>query len=123
VYVHDLRAVALLLPEKGGIPPRPKGETDMKTISVIAALAAGVMLSAAPALAKTSVSKSTKICEDTAKAASPAPKSVRADDGKIRSSDDTVTVPLKVKNADDSSAQVVCTVDRETAKATLAPAA
>jgi hypothetical protein len=94
----------------------------MKTVSLIAALAAGVMLSAAPALAKTSVSKSTKICEDTAKAASPAPKSVRADDGKVRSSDDTVTVPLKVKNADDSSAQVVCTVDRETAKATLAPA-
>lgn len=93
----------------------------MKTASLIAALAAGVMLSAAPALAKTSVSKSTKICEDAAKAASPAPKSVRADDGKVRSSEDSVTVPLKVKNADDTSAQLICTVDRETAKATLAP--
>ncbi len=95
----------------------------MKTVSVIAALAAGVMLSAAPALAKTSVSKSAKICEDTAKAASPAPKSVRSEDSKITSNDASVTVPLRVKNADNSSAQLVCTVDRETAKATLAPAA
>ena len=93
----------------------------MKSVSVIAALAAGVMLCAAPAVAKTSVTKSTKICEETAKAATPAPKSVRADAGELRSNDATVTVPLKVKNADDTSAVLVCTVDRETAKATLAP--
>lgn len=94
----------------------------MKTVSVIAALVAGVMLSAAPALAKTSVSKSTKICEATAKSASPAPKSVRSIDSKVTFTDAVVTIPLRVKNADDSSAQLVCTVDRETDKATLAPA-
>lgn len=93
----------------------------MKTVSVIAALVAGVMLSAAPAMAKASVSKSTKLCEEAAKAADPAPKSVRADADKLRSNDNTVTVTLKVKNADDSSARLVCTVDRETAKATLTP--
>jgi hypothetical protein len=122
VYVHDLHAAALLIADNGGLPQRPEGETDMKIVAVIAALAAGAMLSAAPALAKTSVSKSTKICEDTAKAASPAPKSVRSEDSKVTSNDTTVTIPLRVKNADDSSAQLVCTVDRETAKATLAPA-
>jgi hypothetical protein len=94
----------------------------MKTASVIAALVAGVMLSAAPALAKTTVSKSAKICEDAAKAATPAPKSVRSVDSKVTQNDSTVTIPLRVKNADDTSAQLVCTVDRETAKATLAPA-
>jgi hypothetical protein len=93
----------------------------MKTVSVIAVLVTGVVLSAAPALAKTSVSKSTKICEDTAKAATPAPKSVRADADKLRSDDNTVTVSLKVKNADDTSAKFICTVDRETAQATLRP--
>jgi hypothetical protein len=94
----------------------------MKSASMIAALVAGVMLCAAPALAKTSVSKSTKICEETAKAATPAPKSVRSEDSKVTSNDATVTIPLKVKNADDTSAQFICTVDRETAKATLTPA-
>jgi hypothetical protein len=122
VYVHDLIAAALLIAESGGLPQRPEGETNMKSVSMIAALVAGVMLSAAPALAKTSISKSTRICEDTAKAAQPAPKSVRSEDSKVTSNDATVTIPLKVRNADDTSAQLICTVDRETAKATLAPA-
>ena len=94
----------------------------MKSVSMIAAMAAGVMLCAAPAMAKTSVSKSTRICEDAAKAATPAPKSVRSEDSKVKSNDATITIPLKVRNADDTSAQLICTVDRETAKATLAPA-
>ena len=122
MYVHDLLPVALLFAESGGLPQRPEGETNMRLASMIAALVAGVMLSAAPALAKTSVSKSTRICEDAAKAATPAPKSVRSEDSKVTSNDATVTIPLKVKNADDTSAQLICTVDRETAKATLAPA-
>jgi hypothetical protein len=68
---------------------------------------------AAPAIAKTSITKSHAVCEAAAKAQDPAPKSVRADKDQTRVSNDTVTVTLRVKNADDTSAKLLCTVDRE----------
>jgi hypothetical protein len=94
----------------------------MKKASLIPMLVAAAVISAAPAIAKTSITKGHKVCEDAAEKQEPAPKSVRADRDKTTSSDAVITVLLKVKNADDSSATLTCKVDRETGAATLAPA-
>lgn len=91
----------------------------MKKASLIAMLTVGVALAAAPATAKTSITKSHKICEDAAEKQEPAPKSVRVDRNKTTAGEETITVRLKVKNADDSSAALVCKVDRETGAPTL----
>jgi hypothetical protein len=89
----------------------------LKTAAALAALL-GVAF-AAPALAKTSIQKGEQICEDAAKSQSPAPKSVRVDKDGTLVNNDTATFLLRVKNADDSSAKVTCTVDRETDGFTL----
>ena len=94
-------------------------EKLMQKTSLIAALVLGAAFAASPALAKTSVVKSSQICEDAAKSQTPAPKSVRTDKDETRSNDDTVTLTLRVKNADDSSAKLICVVDRNTSTPTL----
>ena len=86
----------------------------MKKTSLIALLVAGVAIAAAPAVAKTTLTKGKSLCEAAAKAADPAPKSVRTDTDATQVSDATLTFKLKVKNADDSIANITCTVDRET---------
>lgn len=91
----------------------------MKKTSLIALLVAGVAVAAAPAVAKTSLSKGKQLCESAAKAATPAPKSVRTENDSTRVSDTTLTYKLRVKNADDSSTLVTCKVDRETDTASL----
>lgn len=77
-------------------------------------LAAFAIAAAPPALAKTSLSKAQKICEDTLKSADPAPASVRTERDSTLVSDAAVTFTIRVKNADDSSSKITCTVDRET---------
>lgn len=94
----------------------------MKTSSLIAACLVGAAFLAAPAVAKTSITKGKQICEAAAKAQDPAPKSVRTDGDETRSYDATVVFTLKVTNADDSSSKLICTVDRETAAPTIKPA-
>ncbi|MDP3492758.1 MAG: hypothetical protein Q8R82_06555 [Hyphomonadaceae bacterium] len=94
----------------------------MKSSSLIALLFAGAALVAAPAIAGTSLSKGKKVCESAARAQTPAPKSVRTDDDKTRSSDTTLIYTLKVKNADDTVGNVTCKVDRTTDAPTLTPA-
>lgn len=91
----------------------------MKKSSLVALLVAGVAIAAAPAVAKTSLTKGKQLCEAAAKAATPAPKSVRTDNDATKVSDSTLTYTLNVKNADDSSAKVTCKVDRETDAASL----
>jgi archaellum component FlaG (FlaF/FlaG flagellin family) len=86
----------------------------MKIASLIAALTLATSLAGAPAFAKTTLSKGQKLCEAAAKAAQPAPKSVRADSDQTRANDATITVTLRVKNADDTSSKLTCKVDRET---------
>src|SRR5690606_10561026 len=93
-------------------------EPDMKTSSLLAMAVAAVAL-ASPALAGTSLSKGKKVCETAAREQTPAPKSVRTDTDRTRSSTDTIVFALKVKNADDSVANVTCTVDRATDTPTL----
>ena len=91
----------------------------MKKTSLIALLVAGVAIAAAPAIAKTTLTKGKSLCEAAAKAADPAPKSVRTDTDATKVSDATLTYTLKVKKADDSIANITCTVDRDTDAAKL----
>lgn len=91
----------------------------MKKTSLIALLVAGLAVAAAPAVAKTSLTKGKQLCETAAKAVTPAPKSVRTENDSTKVSDATLTYKLRVKNADDSQALITCKVDRETDAATL----
>jgi hypothetical protein len=95
----------------------------MKSSSLIAILLLGAAVTAAPALAKTSLTKGRQICEAAANAQTPAPKSVRTDADATKQNDAAITYKLKVKNADGSSAILTCKVDRTTDAATLIPAA
>ena len=94
----------------------------MKTSSLVAGLIFGTAFIATPAVAKTSITKGKQICESAVKALDPAPKSVRTDNDDTRVSDGSIVYTLRVKNADDSSSKLTCTVDREAATHTLAPA-
>ncbi len=75
----------------------------MKSSSLIAILLVGAAVTAAPALAKTSLSKGKQVCEAAAKAQTPAPKSVRTDDDATKSNDATITYKLKIKSAEDKA--------------------
>lgn len=94
----------------------------MKTSSLIAGLVLGSAFLAAPAVAKTSIAKGKQVCEAAIKAQTPAPKTVRTDKSATRVSDATLVYTIRVKNADDSSARLSCTIDRETGAPVLAPA-
>jgi hypothetical protein len=98
------------------------GDCKMKSSSLIAILLVGAAVTAAPALAKTSLSKGKQVCEAAAKAQTPAPKSVRTDDDATRSNDATITYKLKIKSAEDKTEILTCLVDRTTDTATIAPA-
>jgi hypothetical protein len=94
----------------------------MKTSSLIALLLVGAAFAASPAIAKTSVTKGKQICEAALKAQDPAPKTVRTDGDATRVSDASIVYTVRVKNADDTSAKLTCTVDRKNAAHTIAPA-
>jgi hypothetical protein len=94
----------------------------MKTSSLIVGLLLGTAIAAAPADAKTTLSKGKKICEAAVKGQDPAPKSVRTDNDQTRVSDASLIYTLRVKNADDSSSKLTCTVDREAETHTITPA-
>jgi hypothetical protein len=85
-------------------------------------LAATILAIAAPANAKTSIQKGEQACKEAAEGQQPAPKSVRVDKDETRVNNDVLTFTLRVKNADDSSAKLVCNVDRSTDAATVAAA-
>lgn len=91
----------------------------MKRTSLLALLVAGAAIAAAPAVAKTTLTKGKALCEAAAKAGDPAPKSVRTETDATKVSDAILTYKLKVKNADDSIVSVTCTIDRETDAAKL----
>jgi siroheme synthase len=91
----------------------------MKKSSLIALLVAGVAIAAAPAVAKTSLTKGKQLCEAAAKASTPAPKSVRTDNDATKVNDATLTYTLNIKNADDSAGKITCKVDRDTDTASI----
>jgi hypothetical protein len=94
----------------------------MRTSSLVVGLILGTAFIAAPAVAKTSITKGKQICESAVKDQDPAPKSVRTDNDDTRVSDGSIVYTLRVKNADDSSSKLTCRVDREAATHTIAPA-
>jgi hypothetical protein len=94
----------------------------MKTPSLVAGLILGAAVAAGPAVAKTSITKGKQICEAAVKGQDPAPKSVRTDTDATRVSDASLVYTLRVKNADDTSAKLTCTVDRDAATHTIAAA-
>jgi len=91
----------------------------MKKSSLIALLVASVAIAAAPAVAKTSLSKGKSLCEAAAKAATPAPKTVKTDNDATKVSDATLTYKLRLKQADDTLTTITCKIDRETDTATI----
>ena len=94
----------------------------MKTSSLITGVLLGAALAASPAVAKTSLTKGKQICETAVKGQDPAPKSVRTDHDQTRVSDGSLIYTLRVKNADDTSSKLTCTVDRAAETHTIAPA-
>ena len=94
----------------------------MKISSLTVLLTVGAVLSAGPALAKTSIAKGQQVCEAAAQAQTPAPKSVQTDRDETRVHDDVLTFTLKIHKADDTSVVLACSVDRATNQATLKPA-
>ena len=77
---------------------------------LVTILILGAAFIAAPAVAKTSITKGKQICESAVKAQEPAPKSVRTDNDATRISDASIIYTLRVKKADDSSAKLIGTV-------------
>lgn len=91
-------------------------------ISTSVILIASSLALAAPALAATSLAKGEKLCKTAVSAQTPAPASVRVDDGETRSSKETIWFKLKTKSAEGAAGVVACTVNRETEEVALAAA-
>lgn len=82
--------------------------------------AAGLMLAAPAFAATTSLAKGEKLCKTAISAQTPAPASVRVDDGETRTSKETIWFKLKTKSADGAAGVVACTVNRTTAEVAIA---
>jgi hypothetical protein len=95
----------------------------MTRLSSLILLSAGAILLSSPAFAgKASVNSGEKLCKAELSKQTPAPKSVRVDKDITRADNVSFVFTLRVKNADDSNAKVLCTVDRETSAVSLATA-
>ena len=84
----------------------------MTRLSSLIILSAAAVALASPALAKISVQGAEKLCKEHISAQTPAPKSVKVDKESTKASGSSFTYMFKVKNADDSAAKLLCTVDR-----------
>ena len=91
-----------------------------KRAALPAVILAALTAAAGPAVAKASLSHSQEICESAVKTQSPAPKSAKVDSDLTRADDEVAIFTLNVRNADDSTATVTCSVDRKTSKPTIA---
>jgi hypothetical protein len=95
----------------------------MTRLSSLILLSAGAILLSSPAFAgKASINTSEKLCKAELDKQSPAPKSVRVDKDITKADNAAFVFTLRVKNADDSNAKVLCTVNRETSAVSLAAA-
>lgn len=86
---------------------------------ILPALALGALAIVAPALAKTSVTRSQQVCEAAVKQQTPPPKSANIDSDFTRVSDALAIFSFHVRRADDTAGTQTCTVDRNTSQATL----
>ena len=96
----------------------------MTRISSPILLSATTLAFASPALAKADLNQGVQLCKAELGKQNPAPKSMRTDKEHARAFGDTFVFAFQVKNADDSNATLLCTVDREALKvASIAPVA
>ena len=86
----------------------------MTRVSSLILLSAASILLAAPALAKISVQSGENLCKTEIAKQDPALKSVKVDKDSTKATGAAFVDLFKVKNADDSSAKMLCTVDRST---------
>lgn len=86
----------------------------MTRVSSLILLSAASILLAAPALAKISVQSGENLCKTEIAKQDPALKSVKVDKDSTKATGAAFVYLFKVKNPDDSSAKMLCTVDRST---------
>ena len=86
----------------------------MTRISSLILLSATAIALASPALAKISVQGAEKLCKTEISKQHADAQSVKVDKESTRANGDAFSYLFKVKNADDSSAKLLCTVDRTT---------
>lgn len=89
-------------------------------ISTPVIIAAAVLAFAAPASAKTSLTKAEQLCKAAVAAQTPAPKAFRVDKDATRATDGSVSFRLITSNADGTSGRLGCTVDRSSSAVELA---
>ena len=95
----------------------------MTRLSSLALLSAAAIALAAPAFAKMSVQSAESLCKSEIGKQQPDLKSVKVDKQQTKATGASFVYTFKVKNADDSAAKLLCTVDRSTdTVASIAPA-
>jgi hypothetical protein len=92
-------------------------------ISAAVLLAASALALAGPAAAKTSINKGELLCKAALNAQTPPPRSFRVDKDETRSTDGHIWFTVNARNADGVATKLLCTVDRATETAVVAPAA
>lgn len=95
----------------------------MTRLSSLILLSAAAVALASPALAKISVQGAESLCKTHLSKQEPAPKSVKVDKESTRASGDVFSYLFKIKNADDTTVKMVCTVDRGTEQVSSVTAA
>jgi hypothetical protein len=96
----------------------------MTRLSSLILLSAAALALSAPALAKVSVQSAETLCKTELAKQQPDAKSVKVDKDSTRATGEKFVYLFKIKNGDDSSTKVLCTVDRATEAVTsVTPAA
>lgn len=90
----------------------------MTRLSSLIVLSATAIALASPALAKVSVTGGEKLCKTEITNQNAGAKSVKVDKESTRAAGNTFTFLFKVKQADDSTVKLYCTVDRGEEKVT-----
>ena len=86
----------------------------MTRLSSLVVLSAVAVAFASPALAKISVQGAENLCKTEISTKHPDAKSVKVDKDSTKASGGSFVYTFKVKQADDSSVKLACTVDRST---------
>jgi hypothetical protein len=93
----------------------------MTRLSSLIILSATVFALSSPAFAKVSIQKAENLCKAELAKTTPAFKSVRVDKEGAKASNAVLVFDVKVRNADNSTDKVLCTVDREANTASITP--
>ena len=92
----------------------------MTRVSSLILLTAAALALASPAFAKVTLQKGHNVCKEELAKAQPAYKSARIDKEGAKVNGDNFVFDVRVRNADDSAAKLLCTVDRESLAVTIA---